>query len=315
MNIKKNTFLKITLSFLFISAITFTYAQSVLNVGNFDASTSLFEGSIDQKSPIVFCYKYSVTQQIYTSAELEKIKQKKITDIEFRSRLNADFSYTEYVHNVKIYLKEVINENFTKNSENKFTWTTVSEKDLYYDKALKMNFDEITEYSENVDHKIKFTLNKPFKYNGKNLMIMIVQNAPDGITNDIYNDFYCFPSNVKNKPYRTLYHANDKSTFDTPYPIATNPALKQIPVINITYRDTSLEINEKRDLKEHVFKSHNSVEFRKIKELELFNSLGKKIRKIRVTDSSYTMSINTHGVYIVKILTEDGRYIVDKILL
>lgn len=223
---KKKFFILLLLALSAVFSGSKLSAQTIIDVGGFDTSEDMFEGSVFEKAPINYMYKYSCTQQIYTADELAAMEGMKIVSIKFRCWPD-DYDAHSYTNDLRIYLKEVDYSEYVKQGD-KYVWERVEEGDLVYTGAQEIDFQTATYNGEDIE--MEFVLDKPFAFWGGHLMVMVVQQAPECLEST-YTDFYCYPGNVLGKPYTTLYACDDSSTLDTPYPTGTESALKQRAVV------------------------------------------------------------------------------------
>ena len=227
----KNKFLKICglIASAVVCCLPAEAQTTCHDIGGYNSSTALFEGSVDQKAPFCFAYAYSCVQQIYTAGELAEMNGKKITKLKYRVKPD-DWETYDYTNTTKIYFVETSTSEFVMNEYEKFIWLPVTESNLVCTQEVSLDLQTASINEE--DLEIEYTLTAPYVYRGKNLMIMFVQVGAGASSS--FNDFYCFPANVVNTPFRTLYFCDHYMNFDSPFQTMSDSALKQVPVVMFT---------------------------------------------------------------------------------
>lgn len=229
--------LALLIAFLSIGKVQ---AQQTFSLGDYDTTTEHFQGSIGQKAPFDFDYKYSRSQQLYTTEDLNGLEGKEITEIRMRVYNQDGMIYVDdYSVNLRLYLTNTeITEFKKKEGENKYRWHDIDkEKDLCATMTFSGSFmDELSE-----DFEIVIKLDKPFLYTGKSMLMTMEAEANQalGEVSQTYIDFYCYPKNVSGKPITTIYKADDSKNVATPEgygEYSNGSGLKQRAVLKISYR-------------------------------------------------------------------------------
>lgn len=287
-------------------------AQSVCDIGNFQNNTNLFDNGADPVAPINFLYKYSATQQIYTSAELLSVANSEITKIKFKCKPDDWYSY-EYDCAVKIYFVETAQSQYVKNTEDKYEWISVSNNDLVYSGNLTLDFQTPTTYEQ--DMVLEFDLTTAFSYQNQNLMVMVVQEAPECLDISSSASFYAYPQNVSGLPYRTLYYCNDNTTLSDPYPTVSASALRELPSAEFTYipdTETNVPENTNTDIKVVLNKTNVEIQNAKGYATSVYDLSGKLLISQLIDSERELLHINTSGMYIIT-LNSQNDVIVKKV--
>lgn len=227
-------------------------AQTI-DLGDFANPSSHFNQSIGQTAPFDFDYLSSVTQQIYTAAELQGLEGKEITKLAFQIYLSDGESYnTEYTNDLQIYLTNVSDDHFEPVA-GKYHWLPINaEQDLYMKKTITLDLMDLTingnhETSKaGVDyHTLELELDKPFVYTGQSILLSVRSKASkpavDGAGRS-YIEFCSYPKNVKEMPVRTINKATDKAISEGFIGVLGETAdrgQKDRAVMRITFRDAS----------------------------------------------------------------------------
>lgn len=228
-------------------------AQTI-DLGDFANPSSHFNQSIGQTAPFDFDYLSSVTQQIYTAAELQGLEGKEITKLAFQIYLSDGESYnTEYTNDLQIYLTNVSDDHFEPVA-GKYHWLSINaEQDLYMKKTITLDLMDLTingnhETSKaGVDyHTLELELDKPFVYTGQSILLSVRSKASkpavDGAGRS-YIEFCSYPKNVKEMPVRTINKATDKAISEGFVGVLGETAdrgQKDRAVMRITFRDASM---------------------------------------------------------------------------
>ncbi len=194
-------------------------AQTI-DLGDFANPSSHFNQSIGQTAPFDFDCLSSVTQQIYTAAELQGLEGKEITKLAFQIYLTDCESYnTEYTNDLQIYLTNVSDDHFVQVS-GKYHWLPINPaQDLYMKKTITLDLMDLTVSGNHetskagVDyHTLELELDKPFVYTGQSILLSVrskaTTTAADGRS---FIEFCSYPKNVKEMPIRTINKATDKA--------------------------------------------------------------------------------------------------------
>lgn len=194
-------------------------AQTI-DLGDFANPSSHFDQSIGQTAPFDFDCLSSVTQQIYTAAELQGLEGKEITKLAFQIYLSDGESYnTEYTNDLQIYLTNVSDDHFEPVA-GKYHWLPINPaQDLYMKKTITLDLMDLTANGNHetskagVDyHTLELELDKPFVYTGQSILLSVrskaTTTAADGRS---FIEFCSYPKNVKEMPIRTINKATDKA--------------------------------------------------------------------------------------------------------
>lgn len=196
-------------------------AQTI-DLGDFANPSSHFDQSIGQTAPFDFDYLSSVTQQIYTAAELQGLAGKEITKLAFQIYLSDGESYnTEYTNDLQIYLTNVSDDHFEPVA-GKYHWLPINaEQDLYMRKTITLDLMDLTvngnrETSKaGVDyHTLELELDKPFVYTGQSILLSVRSKASKSAVEGSVRSFieFCsYPKNVKEMPVRTINKVTDEA--------------------------------------------------------------------------------------------------------
>ena len=157
-----------------------------------ETTITIGEGTqTDKNVPTYVYYKYSVTQQIYTSEDLQGVSGS-ISSIKFKNFLGSQVN----IRNIDIYM---LNTEKTDFSDKIF---------INIDESATKVFSGNITFDASLDWTI-INFDVPFDYDGtKNLLLCVVDNTgtDSGITSNA-NAFYVFPET--DYKYRTLYHYRD----------------------------------------------------------------------------------------------------------
>ncbi len=194
-------------------------AQTI-DLGDFANPSSHFDQSIGQTAPFDFDCLSSVTQQIYTAAELQGLEGKEITKLAFQIYLSDGESFnTEYTNDLQIYLTNVSDDHFEPVA-GKYHWLPINPaQDLYMKKTITLDLMDLTANGNHetskagVDyHTLELELDKPFVYTGQSILLSVrskaTTTAADGRS---FIEFCSYPKNVKEMPIRTINKATDKA--------------------------------------------------------------------------------------------------------
>ena len=227
-------------------------AQTI-DLGDFANPSSHFDQSIGQTAPFDFDYLSSVTQQIYTAAELQGLAGKEITKLAFQIYLSDGESYnTEYTNDLQIYLTNVSDDHFEPVA-GKYHWLPINaEQDLYMRKTITLDLMDLTvngnrETSKaGVDyHTLELELDKPFVYTGQSILLSVRSKASKSAVEGSVRSFieFCsYPKNVKEMPVRTINKVTDEAISEGFVGVLGETAAcgqKDRAVMRITFRDAS----------------------------------------------------------------------------
>ncbi len=288
-------------------------SQETCDVGDYYNSESMIEGSIFTKAPINFAYTYSCNQIIYTTEELGSMTNGQISSLKFRCYPSENY-VEEHLFSVKIYLFETDQSEYIKDGDGKFKWLPVTEDQLVFSGDFEVDF--MTAVFDVEDIHLNFELSKPFKYHGKNLVLMVVKEAPECL-DDTFTDFYCYPANVIDKPFRTLYACDDKSVLETPFPEKTTGALKQVPVVEFTYTENSDSYVINLLKEENISVSGHTIRVMEAgtEAVTVYSISGQQIASSVPVAGNVSMTIDGEGIYVVKMVDNNGFPVVKKILI
>ena len=225
-------------------------AQTI-DLGDFANPSSHFDQSIGQTAPFDFDCLSSVTQQIYTAAELQGLEGKEITKLAFQIYLSDGESFnTEYTNDLQIYLTNVSDDHFEPVA-GKYHWLPINPaQDLYMKKTITLDLMDLTANGNHetskagVDyHTLELELDKPFVYTGQSILLSVrskaTTTAADGRS---FIEFCSYPKNVKEMPIRTINKATDKAINEGFVGVLGETADRgqmDRAVMRITFRDAS----------------------------------------------------------------------------
>ena len=147
-------------------------------IGDGNSSTSAI--------PIYSNLPYSISQQIYTRAEMKQTGDIKSVSFKYKSGLSAPCTRT-----VKVYLKQTTKEVFANTTD----WVSMTDADLVYDGNITINGI--------ADEWIRVKLNTPFEYTGNNLVVCVYDYT--GIANDLITFAADGIGDLKTLYYYSLY--------------------------------------------------------------------------------------------------------------
>lgn len=246
---RKNLF-TLLLSFIAL-ATSFSVAkaqtQQSISLGDFSSTTVHFEEDMGKKAPFDFDYQYSRSQQLYMAEELVGLEGKEITEIHFRVHNQEGVSFEpEYSVKIRLYLSNTEDTEFKKKQgKRKYPWKSIdAEADLCATATFDIDFDEKQEQ----DFELRVTLDKPFLYTGKSILMTVEAEANMDLAamGQTLIDFYCYPEDTEGIPTRTLYKAtnNENNELEGGWgEYSTGSGLKQRSVLKIFYRDPLDPIN------------------------------------------------------------------------
>ena len=194
-------------------------AQTI-DLGDFADPSSHFNQSIGQTAPFDFDYISSVTQQIYTAAELQGLEGKEVTKLAFQIYLSDGESYnTEYTNDLQLYLTHVSDHHCEEVSGKSYWLPINADQDLYMQKTITLDLMDLTingnrkTSQAGVDyHTLELELDKPFVYTGQSILLSVRSKASKPASDSrSYIEFCSYPKNVKEMPVRTINKATDKA--------------------------------------------------------------------------------------------------------
>lgn len=141
-----------------------------------------------ERIPTDIYYKYSLSEQIYTAAELGS-EAKTIESIDFYK--TTDGTYTR---NLNIYMVLTTKNSFRNNSD----WVSVTASDLVFSGNVTFGANAWA----------TITLDTPFEYDGESNMLLVVDDNSGSAYST--NLFYTFTDNA----YRTIYYRYDYNNPD-----------------------------------------------------------------------------------------------------
>ena len=106
--------------------------------------------------PLTSNQAYSISQQIYTRAEMQQTGEIKSVSFKYKSGLSAPCTRT-----VKVYLKQTTKEVFASKTD----WLSMTDADLVYDGNITINGI--------ADEWVRIKLDTPFEYTGNNLAVCV----------------------------------------------------------------------------------------------------------------------------------------------
>ena len=139
--------------------------------------------------PIYSNCAYSISQQIYTRAEIGQTGDIKSVSFKYKSGLSAPCTRT-----VKVYLQQTTKGFFTSGTD----WVSMTNADLVYNGDITINGVE--------DEWVRIKLNTPFEYTGNNLVVCVYDYT--GTANDQITFAADEISEAKSLYYYSLYSAS-----------------------------------------------------------------------------------------------------------
>lgn len=139
--------------------------------------------------PIYSACAYSISQQIYTRAEIGQTGNIKSVSFKYKSGLTASCTRT-----VKVYLKHTAKELFTGTTD----WVSMTDDDLVYNGDITVNAV--------ADEWVRIKLDEPFEYKGNNLVVCVYDYT--GTANDQIIFAADEISEAKSLYYYSLYSAS-----------------------------------------------------------------------------------------------------------
>ncbi|MCR5157970.1 MAG: fibronectin type III domain-containing protein [Prevotella sp.] len=143
--------------------------------------------STDNNLPLNNWYSYSLSEQIYTAAELGD-EATSIETIEFYN------TYTNVQRSLDIYMVATDKDQFANNKD----WVTVTTGDLVFSGTVTFANNAWT----------TITLDTPFEYDGKTNMLLVVDDNTGSSGSSAY--FYSF----EDAKYRSLYYRNSSTNLN-----------------------------------------------------------------------------------------------------
>ncbi len=197
------------------------------------AGENYYDGGANYSAPMNFYYKHSGAQIIYTATDLKQIadlttdNEVKITELEFP--FWATF-YTEFKRNVKMILQESDATEFVKDQEKKkYKYFEFDKNDVAYTGTFEYTY----EYANNEGGVLKLTLNKPFNYTGKSIIVTVMADDDEATgTTDGAMDVPFYPNENKK---RAMSFCNDNKSFidhagSQDFPYATSSVSYSTPI-------------------------------------------------------------------------------------
>ena len=145
--------------------------------------------------PIYSACAYSISQQIYTRAEIGQTGNIKSVSFKYKSGLTASCTRT-----VKVYLKHTAKELFTGTTD----WVSMTDDDLVYNGDITVNAV--------ADEWVRIKLDEPFEYKGNNLVVCVYDYT--GTANDQITFAADEISEAKSLYYYSLYSASSLDPFN-----------------------------------------------------------------------------------------------------
>ena len=139
--------------------------------------------------PIYSACAYSISQQIYTRAEIGQTGNIKSVSFKYKSGLTTSCTRT-----VKVYLKHTAKELFTGTTD----WVSMTDDDLVYNGDITVNAV--------ADEWVRIKLDEPFEYKGNNLVVCVYDYT--GTANDQITFAADEISEAKSLYYYSLYSAS-----------------------------------------------------------------------------------------------------------
>ena len=139
--------------------------------------------------PIYSACAYSISQQIYTRAEIGQTGNIKSVSFKYKSGLTASCTRT-----VKVYLKHTAKELFTGTTD----WVSMTDDDLVYNGDITVNAV--------ADEWVRIKLDEPFEYKGNNLVVCVYDYT--GTANNQITFAADEISEAKSLYYYSLYSAS-----------------------------------------------------------------------------------------------------------
>jgi hypothetical protein len=176
---------------------TFTVSSNISLVANFEAGVMIGDGSSSSNEylPTYNYYKYSLTEQIYTSAELGGAGT--ITSIAFYNE------GAEKTRTLDFYLKATTKSSFSSKTD----WITVSSSDKVFSGSVTMVANDWT----------TITFNNPFVYDGTSNLVLVADDNSGAYTNSPHMACRVFTANSQ-----AIYIYSDNTNYSPSSPSSYN---------------------------------------------------------------------------------------------
>lgn len=276
-----------------------------LKVGNYDESTP-YDSSVNYNTPFLLDYHYSASQVIYPATEIEALKNKEITGITYKAS-NQTFCYTLKM-SVEIYLYETEETEFPKNEKDEVVWFPQGK--LVYNQSQEIDLSSHM-YD---DIEFSFQLDEPYRYEGKNLVVMMktIIDDLDGenclSASNGYLSFYCYWNKGHLNAYN--YHSDTRPFYENSTPWCSY----DYAVAKFQFQSIESGITQKNKNDLPTIKKYDRtivVEHQSFLTIELFNEKGQLIREKRGSNLSFDNL--QQGCYIMRICTSEGEIVNRKI--
>lgn len=236
-------------SLIACTLFAFNVHAQTITIGDYDellasgTDDDTFSGSYFDTAPTTFYLCHTGSEIIYHKDELADAAGKKITSIAFI--YNNIGIYTPLPREVKVYMKEVDDQQFNRNKDmDAYTFIEYMDEDTKQVASFTYDHDFGEDYGANGE--LVIDLDTPYEYSGeKNLLVILTfdGNVADDANGSLDITFFC----NKDLKKRCLTYVSDKFSFDEfadtedwPKAGATIQCGTNIelPVTKLTYEDS-----------------------------------------------------------------------------
>ncbi len=305
------------LRFLLLATAAATFSltnateTSTLSLGGYeeteDSGENLYNGSVWQHAPILFHYGHSGVQIIYTADELQEMANANITALKFK--YYNEGVYCDYSSTSQLYLQESEQTAFEKDEiENKYKWIPLGSETPNCEVDFTTYFGEDGGYT---DSEFIFDLSDaPFTYEGKSLILTVVNDGVDGTYADHALPFY-----MTDLRDRALVHASDSEDFFSYIASSTtaenNSYLIEAPAVQFVYSATKSGVAENVATINSVAGTDNAIRLvlGADANVKVYTTAGQLVAAEKLSAGNHDIAAN-QGIYIVKINNQSYKAIV-----
>ncbi len=215
------------------------------DMGDFASNQNAFEGTMAEHGlGVNVDVKYGRSQEIILAEELKDLLGKEITQIDIKIYNTSNYEEVYFTSDLKVFLGVSEKEKFEKAEDGKYYFAAVQESDCVL-ASKKLTIDKLNELdSEGLEeYTFKFQFDKPFLYQGGNLLLTIESQATSifGESSRSYCGAICYPKNVKGKPVLSLVNGSDsKNVCQAPALNAPVAAYKERTSKRIYYQEATI---------------------------------------------------------------------------
>ncbi len=307
--------MNLKVSLLATAAATFSLTNaaepSTLSLGGYeetdDSGENLYNGAVWQHAPILFHYGHSGAQIIYTANELQEMANANITAIKFK--YYNEGVYCDYSSTSQLYLQESEQTAFEKDEiKNKYKWIPFDSETPNCEVDFTTYFGEDGGYTDN---EFIFDLSDtPFTYEGKSLILTVVNDGVDGTYADNALPFYM--TDLRN---RALVHASDSEDFFSYIADNTtaenNSYLIEAPTVQFVYSATESGVAENVTTINSVAGADNAISLvlGAAAKVQVYTTAGQLVASEALSAGNHSIAAN-QGIYVVRINNNTYKAIV-----